>query len=77
MKVQVLPTSLVVRNFARSTVVGCLTLAGALVGMGAATSSATVQRHLSLGAANREGTFTLGDLLARGTLILEFLRGTW
>ena len=31
----------------------------------------------SLGAANREGTFTLGDLLAQGTLILEFLRGTW
>jgi len=33
--------------------------------------------NFSLGAANREGTFTLGDLLARGTLILEFLRGTW
>jgi len=31
----------------------------------------------SLGAANREGTFTLGGLLAQGTLILEFLRGTW
>jgi hypothetical protein len=31
----------------------------------------------SLGAANREGTFTLGFLLARGVLILEFLRGTW
>ena len=31
----------------------------------------------SLGAANREGTFTLGGLLAHGTLILEFLRGTW
>jgi peroxiredoxin len=31
----------------------------------------------SLGAANREGTFTLGGLLARGKLILEFLRGTW
>jgi len=31
----------------------------------------------SLGAANREGTFTLADLLAQGTLILEFLRGTW
>jgi len=30
-----------------------------------------------LGAANREGTFTLGGLLAQGTLILEFLRGTW
>jgi hypothetical protein len=31
----------------------------------------------SLGAANREGTFTLGGLLAQDTLILEFLRGTW
>ncbi len=31
----------------------------------------------SLGAANREGTFTLSGLLAQGTLILEFLRGTW
>ncbi len=28
----------------------------------------------SLGAANREGTFTLGDLLAQGTLILETYR---
>jgi hypothetical protein len=31
----------------------------------------------SLGAANREGTFTLRGLLAQGALILEFLRGTW
>jgi hypothetical protein len=31
----------------------------------------------SLGAANREGTFTLRGLLTQGTLILEFLRGTW
>jgi hypothetical protein len=31
----------------------------------------------SLGAANREGTFTLGGQLAQGMLILEFLRGTW
>jgi peroxiredoxin len=31
----------------------------------------------SLAAANREGTFTLAGLLAQGTLILEFLRGTW
>ena len=31
----------------------------------------------SLGAANREGMFTLEGLLAPGTLILEFLRGTW
>jgi hypothetical protein len=30
-----------------------------------------------LPAANREGTFTLGGLLAQGTLILEFVRGTW
>ena len=33
--------------------------------------------EFSLGAANREGTFTLGGLLAGGALILEFLRGTW
>jgi hypothetical protein len=31
----------------------------------------------ALGAANREGTFTLGGLLTGGPLILEFLRGTW
>jgi hypothetical protein len=31
----------------------------------------------SLGSANREAIFTLGGLLAQGTLILEFLRGTW
>jgi len=30
-----------------------------------------------LSAANRDGTFTLGGLLAHGPLILEFLRGTW
>jgi hypothetical protein len=30
----------------------------------------------SLGAANREGTFALRGLLAAGTLVLEFLRGT-
>lgn len=33
--------------------------------------------EFSLAAANRKGTFTLGGLLAQGTLILEFLRGTW
>jgi hypothetical protein len=33
--------------------------------------------YFSLAAANREGTFTLDGLLATGTLILEFLRGTW
>jgi hypothetical protein len=33
--------------------------------------------YFSLGAANREGTFTLDELLAQGALILEFLRGTW
>ena len=31
----------------------------------------------SLGAANREGAFSLHGLLAEGKLILEFLRGTW
>jgi hypothetical protein len=33
--------------------------------------------NFSLGAANREGLFALGDLLADGALVLEFLRGTW
>jgi hypothetical protein len=33
--------------------------------------------EFSLGAANREGTFSLSGLLAHGVLILEFLRGTW
>ena len=28
-------------------------------------------------AANRGGTFTVSDLLSRGALIVEFLRGTW
>ncbi len=31
----------------------------------------------TLAAANREGPFPLAQLLARGTLLLEFLRGTW
>ncbi len=31
----------------------------------------------TLGAVNREGQFLLDDLIARGPLILEFLRGTW
>jgi len=31
----------------------------------------------SLRAANREDKYTLDGLLAQGTLILEFLRGTW
>jgi hypothetical protein len=33
--------------------------------------------EFSLTAANREGAFTLGGLLAQGKLILEFIRGTW
>jgi hypothetical protein len=33
--------------------------------------------YFSLGAANREGTFTLDGLLSEGKLILEFVRGTW
>ena len=33
--------------------------------------------EFSLAAANREETFSLAGLLERGTLILEFLRGTW
>jgi len=31
----------------------------------------------TLSAANREGTFALPDLLSRGLLVVEFLRGTW
>jgi hypothetical protein len=31
----------------------------------------------TLSAANRPGTFSLGDLLTSGLLIVEFLRGTW
>ncbi|HXZ40676.1 MAG TPA: hypothetical protein VEG68_08035 [Terriglobales bacterium] len=33
--------------------------------------------EFSLSAANREGGFTLSAFLARGPLVLEFLRGTW
>jgi peroxiredoxin len=33
--------------------------------------------EFTLPAANREGTFSLAQLIAHGTLILEFLRGTW
>ena len=33
--------------------------------------------EFTLGAANREETFSLSKLLKGGTLILEFLRGTW
>lgn len=33
--------------------------------------------EFELGAANREGTISLASLLSRGTVILEFLRGTW
>jgi len=31
----------------------------------------------ALSAANREGIFSLPSLIARGRVILEFLRGTW
>lgn len=31
----------------------------------------------TLAAANREGSFALRDALARGPVVLEFLRGTW
>jgi len=31
----------------------------------------------SLAAANREGKFSLSSSRAQGTVILEFLRGTW
>ncbi len=33
--------------------------------------------EFSLSAANREGSFSLAELRSRGTVILEFLRGTW
>jgi peroxiredoxin len=31
----------------------------------------------TLAAANREGAYSLAELISRGALILEFLRGTW
>ena len=31
----------------------------------------------TLAAVNREGTFTLAELLRHGPVIIEFLRGTW
>jgi hypothetical protein len=31
----------------------------------------------ALSAANREGSFSLAELISRGPLIIEFLRGTW
>jgi peroxiredoxin len=45
-------------------------------------SSSTLQigdraPEFTLMAANRDGGFSLAQLLARGPLILEFLRGTW
>jgi hypothetical protein len=30
-----------------------------------------------LPAANRDGSFSLANLISRGVLIVEFLRGTW
>jgi hypothetical protein len=31
----------------------------------------------TLSAANREGSFSLTELISRGPLIIEFQRGTW
>jgi peroxiredoxin len=31
----------------------------------------------TLAAANREGDFSLSDLVSEGPVIIEFLRGTW
>jgi hypothetical protein len=33
--------------------------------------------EFELAAANREGAFSLRGLLTHGTVVLEFLRGTW
>ena len=33
--------------------------------------------EFALGAANRDGTISLRQTLARGPAIVEFLRGTW
>ncbi len=33
--------------------------------------------EFTLAAANREGKFSLSELLRAGTVTLEFLRGTW
>lgn len=31
----------------------------------------------TLSAANREGKFSLSELISRGPLVIEFTRGTW
>lgn len=31
----------------------------------------------TLSAANREGDFSLSELISRGALLIEFTRGTW
>jgi len=31
----------------------------------------------TLAAANREGSFSLSELVSRGGVVIEFLRGTW
>ncbi|HZQ19710.1 MAG TPA: hypothetical protein VFA90_13400 [Terriglobales bacterium] len=33
--------------------------------------------EFAVSAANREGMFSLRQLVSQGTVILEFLRGTW
>jgi peroxiredoxin len=48
----------------------------------AADSTDTLKRgdpapRFSLSAANREGLFSLDQALAKGAVVLEFLRGTW
>jgi hypothetical protein len=37
----------------------------------------SIAPSFTLPAVNRTGMFSLPDLLARGALIIEFLRGTW
>jgi len=62
MKVEVRPTSLATRKYARLTAVGSLTLAGALVGLGTTASSATIHgpiptsEAITLGSAHHVGT---------------------
>ncbi|HEX3738976.1 MAG TPA: hypothetical protein VHV29_04545 [Terriglobales bacterium] len=37
----------------------------------------SVAPEFTLAAANREGQFSLRELISRGALVIEFTRGTW
>ena len=65
-----------------STFRGCSGIFPALQSLKVKTSTETLQvgsraPEFSLLAANDQDSFSLSDLLKRGPVILEFLRGTW